>query len=100
MHTFKDANGKVWTVTVDVDAIKTIKSLVGVNLCELHEGSPPLVERLEGDLILLCDVLFAVLKEQADAVGIDEKESCMLDLRGSPVTSEAGPAQAALDLAS
>ena len=78
MHTFKDANGKVWTVTVDVDAIKTVKALVGVNLCELHEGSPPLVERLEGDLILLCDVLFAVLKEQADAAGIDEKKFARL----------------------
>ena len=84
MHTFKDANGKVWTVTVDVDAIKTVKSLVGVNLCELHEGSPLLVERLEGDLILLCDVLFAVLKEQADAAGIDEKKFARL-LGGQPV---------------
>ena len=72
MKTFTDSAGRAWTVTINVDAIKRVKSLVKVNLLEAMEGK--LLERLADDPVLLCDVLFALCKPQADAQGVKDED--------------------------
>ena len=72
MKTFKDNADRTWTVTVNVDAIKRVRSLLGVDLMEAVEGK--LIERLIGDPVLLCDVIYCVCKEDADAKGITDEE--------------------------
>lgn len=71
MKTFSDNAGRTWTVTVNVDTVKRVKSLLNVNLLEAVEGK--LLERLICDPVLLCDVIYAVCKPQADAQNVSDE---------------------------
>jgi hypothetical protein len=64
MRTFKDNAGREWTVEINVAALKRVRSLVGVDLMQVIEGE--LIEKLIRDPVLLCDVVYAVCKPQAD----------------------------------
>jgi translation elongation factor EF-G len=68
MHSFEDNAGRTWEVAVTVDSIARVRGLVNVNLVELVEGD--LWSRLMRDPVLLCDVLYAICKPQAEAKGI------------------------------
>ncbi len=70
MKTFVDNAGRTWTVAVNVDAIKRVRDLATVNLLEVIEGK--LLERLIGDPVLLCDVIYAVCKPEADAKSVTD----------------------------
>ncbi|MCL2645604.1 MAG: hypothetical protein FWD61_01200 [Phycisphaerales bacterium] len=70
MKTFVDNAGRTWTVAINVDAIKRVRDLAKVNLLEVIEGK--LLERLIGDPVLLCDVIYAVCKPEADAKSISD----------------------------
>ena len=72
MKTFTDNTGRAWTVVVNVDAIKRVRDLAGVNLLEVVEGK--LIDKLVGDPVLLCDVVYALCKEQADAKSVSDRE--------------------------
>ena len=72
MKTFKDNAGRSWTVTVNVDAVKRVRSLLSVNLLEVLDGK--LIERLAGDPVLLCDVLYALVKPEADERKVTDEE--------------------------
>jgi len=74
MKTFTDSAGRTWTVALTIDAAKRVKGLLDVNLLELEAGDPPLLTRLGTDVILLCDVIFALVKPQADAAGVSDQE--------------------------
>jgi len=74
MKTFTDTAGRTWTIALTIDAAKRVKSLLDVNLLELEAGDPPLLTRLGTDVILLCDVIFALVKPQADATGVTDEE--------------------------
>lgn len=75
MKTFNDNAGRTWTLAVTVDAIKRVEGLIkGVNLANLTHGEPPLLTRLETDIVLLCDVIFALVKPQADQLGVSDEE--------------------------
>lgn len=72
MRTFVDNAGRTWTVTLNVDAIKRVRGLLNVNLLEIVEGT--LIERLVRDPVLLCDVVYAVCKPEADARHVTDEE--------------------------
>ncbi|MBK8915045.1 MAG: hypothetical protein IPM64_10685 [Phycisphaerales bacterium] len=72
MKTFNDNAGRTWTIAIHVDAIKRVRGLLNVDLLEIVEGR--LVERLYRDPILLCDVVYAVCKPEADALGVSDEE--------------------------
>ena len=72
MKLFKDNAGRAWTVTLNVDAFKRVRSLLGVDLMEALEGN--LLERMVSDPVLLCDVIYAVCKPEADARGITDED--------------------------
>jgi len=74
MKTFTDSAGRTWTVSLTIDAAKRVKGLLDVNLLELEAGDPPLLTRLGTDVILLCDVIFALIKPQADAAGVSDEQ--------------------------
>ena len=74
MKTFTDTAGRTWTLALTIDAAKRVKGLLDVNLLELEAGDPPLLTRLGTDVILLCDVIFALVKPQADAAGVSDQE--------------------------
>lgn len=72
MKQFSDSAGRAWTISLTIDTVKRIRSLLGVNLLEIEAGNPPLLVRLGTDIILICDVIFAAIKPQADAAGVTD----------------------------
>ncbi len=74
MKTFTDTAGRTWTIALTIDAAKRVKGLLDVNLLELESGDPPLLTRLGTDVILLCDVIFALVKPQADSAGVTDEQ--------------------------
>ena len=74
MKSFKDSGGRTWALAINIDTVKRVKSLVQVDLTDMTAGDPPLVARLGIDVILLCDVLYAVCKPQADKEGVSDEQ--------------------------
>ncbi len=72
MKTFSDNAGRSWTIALNVGALKRVRALCDVDLMAAVEGK--LVERLVSDPVLLCDVLYAVCKAEADVKGISDEE--------------------------
>ena len=72
MRTFTDNAGRTWTLTINVGAIKRVRGLLDVDLLEVVEGK--LIERLIRDPILLCDVVYAVCKPEADSLNVSDEE--------------------------
>ncbi len=72
MHTFSDTQGRAWSVAVTVDTIRRVRTLTGTDLMGVLGGD--LIERLSGDPVLLADVLYAVVKPEADVRGVDDAD--------------------------
>ena len=72
MHTFNDTQGRTWTVTINVDAIRRVRALLNINLLETVEGK--LLERLITDPVLLCDILFALIQPEAEAKQVSDED--------------------------
>ena len=72
MKTFTDNAGRTWTIAINVDAIKRVRGLLDIDLLEIVEGK--LIEKLIRDPVLLCDVVYAVCKPEADAKGVSDEE--------------------------
>jgi hypothetical protein len=72
MQTFNDTQGRAWQVDVTVETIKRVKGLLGLDLLEIVGGD--LAERLSTDPILLCDVLYAVCKPEAEQRNVSDEE--------------------------
>lgn len=72
MKVFKDKNGVEWLIEINVDAVKKVKGLAGVDLLDIADGK--LMERLMSDPILLVDVLWCLCKEQAASRGVNDEQ--------------------------
>ncbi|HOD83617.1 MAG TPA: hypothetical protein PKG77_19540 [Phycisphaerae bacterium] len=72
MKTFLDNANRTWTVSITVDSIKRVKGLLGVNLLDAVGGD--LLEKLVGDPVLLCDVVFALCKQQAEQLSVSDED--------------------------
>ena len=72
MKTFNDNAGRTWTVAINVECIKRVKTLLSVNLLDAIEGK--LIEQLVSDPVLLCDVIYAVCKPEADTKEVSDEE--------------------------
>lgn len=76
MRQFKDnaSPPRLWTVAINVGAVKRAKTLLAVDLLEISEGEPPLIVRLATDVMLLCDVLYALCQPEAEQRGITDEQ--------------------------
>lgn len=74
MKSFVDTANRTWTIQMTVDAVKRVKNLVGVNLLDIGGGDPPLLTRFGTDIMILCDVIYALIKPQADALGVTDEQ--------------------------
>lgn len=72
MQTFTDNTGRTWSLTINVDAIKRVRGLLDVDLMQAIDGK--LLERLVTDPVLLCDVVYALCKPEADAKSITDEQ--------------------------
>ena len=69
-RSYVDTNGDRWTVRVTVATVARVRDLVDENLADFLTSKG--LERLASDVITLCNVLYAVVKPQADERGIDD----------------------------
>ncbi|MBZ0172448.1 MAG: hypothetical protein K8E66_08720 [Phycisphaerales bacterium] len=72
MKVFKDNAGREWTVEINVASLKRVKSLTGVDLLGVLDGT--LIERLIRDPVLLCDAVYAICKPQADERSVSDED--------------------------
>jgi len=72
MRAFKDNQGRQWSVEINVTAIKRVRGLTGEDLMQVIEGT--LIEKLIRDPVLLCDVVYAICKPEADSRGVSDEE--------------------------
>ena len=72
MKTFTDNAGRTWTLAINVDVLKRVRGLVDVNLLDILDGK--LIEQLYRDPVLLCDVVYAVCKPEADARNVADED--------------------------
>ena len=73
MKTFTDNAGRTWTVTVNVDGIKRVRSLLNINLLDVLDNGCKLLADLHDDPVLLVDVLYCLCKPEADAQQISDE---------------------------
>ena len=74
MKTFQDNAGRQWTVTINVDAVRRVRSLIGVNLPDVLDDGCKLLAQLHDDPVLLVDVLYCVCKPEADTKEITDED--------------------------
>lgn len=75
MKTFKDNKEKSWDVSINVGCIKRIKELAGVDLiAESGKDKDNIFIRISSDPVLLCDIIYAICKPQADERQISDEQ--------------------------
>lgn len=74
MKQFPDSAGRTWTIALTIDAVKRVRGLLSVDLLDLAAGEPPLLTRLSLDVVLLCDVLYALCEPQAKAANVSDED--------------------------
>ena len=80
MRTFKDCEGRTWSVTLNVLQMKRIRANLGVdlvNVIALDAGGKvkvDLVDRIANDPCLLVDILWVCVEEEAKAAGVTDEQ--------------------------
>jgi hypothetical protein len=77
MKTFTDGAGRNWNLAMNIGSIKRVRDLLNVNLVEPEVGDPPLLTKLGTDIILLIDVIYALIKPQADSLNVSDTDFAM-----------------------
>jgi len=68
MHLFQDNQEREWNLAINIDAIKRVRDLVNVDLLDMENGR--IFERLIDDPVTLCNVIFVLVKPEADRKAI------------------------------
>jgi hypothetical protein len=86
MKTFSDNAGRTWTIDLTIGAAKRVRDLLRIDLLaplivkrrKRPDGSVrktlPLVTRLQLDVVALIDVIYVLVKPQADAQGVTDEQ--------------------------
>ena len=74
MAAFVDGKKRSWEVSVSVTTLVKAKSLLDIDLLTIIDKDSPLLVRLIEDPVLLCNLLYVTVKEQADALKITDEE--------------------------
>ena len=74
MANFKDNSGREWDVAINVATVKRVKDLLGVNLFALLSDRLKGLGELLADPVRFVDVLYVIVKPQADAAGVTDEQ--------------------------
>lgn len=69
--TWTDSQGRAWSTGINVNAIRRVRDLAGINLLDVFDGK--LLAQLADDPVLLVNTLYAISKPQADEREITEE---------------------------
>lgn len=72
MTAFTDAQGRSWQLELNVTTIKRVRALAGVDLLSIFTGS--LLEQIYSDPVILCDILYAMVKPEADSRDVSDED--------------------------
>ena len=73
MRVFSDKTGQQWEIALTVGSVRRVKGLISVDLLHIDQGDPPLMTRMATDIVLLCDILYALCKPQADIDNVSDE---------------------------
>lgn len=71
MRTFHDSTGRAWPLAVNVGAMGRVKGSTGVNLYTVVDDGFEGLTDLFADPCLFIDVIFAVVKPEAERLGVE-----------------------------
>lgn len=74
MHSFKDTEGRAWTIGIHVLAVKRVRALAEVDLYALMDGSFEALGRLTEDPCKLVDVLYVLCRDEAERRGLTDED--------------------------
>lgn len=79
MKKFTDSTGHEWEITLTIGSVKRVRELAKVDLLAIEDpidhtkkDDPALLTELGTDIVLLCDVIFAIVEPQAKEAGITD----------------------------
>jgi len=72
MKSFKDSQGRSWDLGVNFTSVKRVRDLVEIDLLDLEGGK--VFEQLIDDPMILCNVIYALVKPAIDKAGITDEE--------------------------
>ncbi len=73
MKEFTDNADRVWTVEINVTAVKRVRDLLGVDLLSIVDDGK-LLGRLTTEPVLLVDVIYVLCKPQADTLEVSDED--------------------------
>lgn len=74
MHSFVDAAGRTWNVSLSCSAVRRIEQALKINIAESPQnGEVAITTRMFLNPVLFCDVLYCTLRPAADAQGLDSE---------------------------
>jgi hypothetical protein len=74
MHSFKDSAGREWQLSVTAWTLKDVRDKTGILLTTLVEESCQLLIELHRDPVLLADILWVMVEEQAESKSITVRQ--------------------------
>ena len=74
MKAFTDSAGRTWSFSITIDSIRRVKELLGINITEVDAGTPPLLVLIGTDELTLINIVFCLIKPQADERGVTDEE--------------------------
>ncbi len=74
MANFADEKGFIWRISLTIGLVKKVQKILGVNLLDLESGEPALLTRLGTDMMLLVDVIYVLIQDQADKVEVSDED--------------------------
>lgn len=72
MHTFRDTTGRIWSVRIDVTAIKRVRGLTSIDL--LTAATVDGLGSILSDPVKVCDILYALCRDEATARGVSDED--------------------------
>ncbi len=70
MKIWHDTTGRTWATNINVGTIRRVREITGRNLMDLAGGE--LAAEVMGDPCLLCDILYAIHKPEAEKLGVTD----------------------------
>lgn len=85
MQSFTDTANRRWDLTLSIATVKRVRNLTGVDILAMLDR-PQLLSDLAADPVAFVDVLYVIVKPQADTAGVTD-ESFGESLDGTSIES-------------
>lgn len=79
MHCFTDTLNRTWSLVVNVSSIKRVRALCNIDLSSIisldsnGKVNVELLEKIANDPVLLVDIIYALVKPEADSKGVSDE---------------------------